>query len=82
MLVAGDLTGIEEASTALDEGRLAGTRAAVGLGLLSPQAGGSRQAELQTRIAALRQGPFGARRQVCKQELWQQYHTRQGEWTL
>lgn len=81
VLVAGDLTGIEEASTALDEGRLAGTRAAVGLGLLSPQAGKDRQDTLQARIAALRQGPFGARRQVCKQELWQQYYTRQGEWT-
>jgi len=78
VLIAGDLSGIEEASTALDEGRLAGTRAAMGLGLLSSEAGEKQQAELMTRIASLRQGPFGGRRQVCKEELWTQYHAQQG----
>lgn len=78
VLIAGDLSGIEEASTALDEGRLAGTMAAIGLGLFSPEAGQRQQTELMARIASLRQGPFGERRQVCKETLWTQYRAELG----
>ena len=70
ILVAGDLAGIEEASTALDEGRLAGIRAACHLGRL---AGGDyeiRRREIQGRLDRLRQGPFGEKRRQAKEEVW------------
>ena len=70
ILVAGDLAGIEEASTALDEGRLAGTRAACRLGLLDERAYEGRRAEIQGRLDRLRQGPFGEKRRRAKEEVW------------
>lgn len=78
VLIAGDLSGIEEASTALDEGRLAGVHAAWKLGFLSPEEGTAREREIQTRIAALRQGAFGQRRQTCKEQIWNRYDTQRG----
>lgn len=78
VLVAGDLTGVEEASTALDEGRLAGVHAAAGLGLLGGKESAEREREIQARIAALRQGAFGQRRQTGKEQIWGHYHQRQG----
>lgn len=74
VLVAGDLAGIEEASTALDEGRLAGTKAAVALGLFPPREGEARMAEMKEQIASLRKGTFGQKRQDCKECLWSFYH--------
>ena len=73
VLIAGDISGIEEASTALDEGRLAGTQAAQCLGLLDPAGAQARKQDLLARIDALRQGPFGVRRQGCKQAIWSDY---------
>lgn len=70
ILVAGDLAGIEEASTALDEGRLAGTRAAYRLGLLDEETYEGRRAEIQGRLDRLRQGPFGEKRRRAKEEVW------------
>lgn len=70
ILVAGDLAGIEEASTALDEGRLAGTRAAYRLGLLDEGTYEGRRAEIQGRLDRLRQGPFGEKRRRAKEEVW------------
>ena len=73
VLIAGDITGIEEASTALDEGRLAGTQAAASLGYLTSSEAQARQAQIFSRISALRQGPFGDKRQLCKQAVWTHY---------
>ena len=70
ILVAGDLAGIEEASTALDEGRLAGTRAAYRLGLLDVGTYEGRRAEIQGRLDRLHQGPFGEKRRRAKEEVW------------
>lgn len=70
ILVAGDLAGIEEASTALDEGRMAGIQAAYRLGLLSTQDHAAAQVEIQARLNTLRQGPFGARRRQAKEEVF------------
>lgn len=78
VLVAGDLSGIEEASTALDEGRLAGVHAAAALGLLSAAESAEREREIQSRIAALRQGAFGRKRQTSKEQIWSRYHQHQG----
>ena len=79
VLIAGDLSGVEEASTALDEGRLAGTRAAAALGLLEGGEGEARIRTVQARIAALRSGQFGAKRQAAKDRLWSGYQIMRGD---
>uniref|UniRef100_A0A7C4CAM3 FAD-dependent oxidoreductase n=1 Tax=candidate division WOR-3 bacterium TaxID=2052148 RepID=A0A7C4CAM3_UNCW3 len=66
--VAGDASGIEEASTALLEGRIAGAHAAISL------LGESTQAERivresQKELCAIREGPFGEKAACGKQEL-------------
>lgn len=57
--VAGDVTGIEEASTALEEGRLAGLSAAESLGYLKSKECFRKKNELRKRLFDLRSGPFG-----------------------
>ncbi|MDR1317870.1 MAG: NAD(P)/FAD-dependent oxidoreductase [Spirochaetales bacterium] len=65
---AGDITGSEEASTAMEEGRLAGIAAAEALGLA---AGRTKEMKLEiwARMNALRTGPFGQRRFEAKTQL-------------
>ncbi|MEW6624050.1 MAG: FAD-dependent oxidoreductase [Bacillota bacterium] len=65
--VAGDIAGVEEANTAMDEGRLAGTAMAEALGYITPGEAFLRKEEIRKRLAALRQGPFGAKRQAAKE---------------
>lgn len=79
VLIAGDLSGVEEANTALDEGRLAGIRVAAELGYLDEQVSRQRILLLQDRIAALRRGEFGAKRQRSKEQIWASYHALAGE---
>ena len=67
--VAGDLAGIEEASTAMEEGRLAGLAAAEALGYLSSDEARRKKEPVRQRLAALRQGSFGEARAVAKREL-------------
>lgn len=67
--IAGDLSGIEEASTAMEEGRLAGLSAAEALGYLSPEEGAGRKAEVRNRLASLRIGSFGEDRAMAKEKL-------------
>jgi len=58
--VAGDVSGIEEASTAMLEGRIAGAAAAQTI--LGPNPEAERIiTQAQTELAAIRQGPFGAK---------------------
>ncbi len=63
--VAGDLSGIEEASTALDEGRLAGLSAALSL---VPETGNNREkaGECINSLTALRSGSTAEQRDKCK----------------
>ena len=70
ILVAGDLAGIEEASTALDEGRMAGCRAAYALGYMTKQDYEDEKRALLERLNALRSGPFGEKRRTAKEALW------------
>ena len=63
--VCGDLAGVEEANTALEEGRLAGTHAALSLGLGGEEAQG-RITALAESLASLRAGEHGIRRAQCK----------------
>ncbi|KKM10781.1 pyridine nucleotide-disulfide oxidoreductase [Clostridiales bacterium PH28_bin88] len=67
--VAGDITGVEEASSAMEEGRLAGVAAAEALGCCPPERAAEKKTAVLERLAALRTGPFGQHRQDAKQEL-------------
>lgn len=66
--VCGDLAGVEEANTALEEGRLAGTHAACSLGCRAEGAQ-ARMQGLRESLEALRSGEHGARRRACKDRI-------------
>lgn len=67
LYVAGDITGVEEASTAMEEGRLAGVAAASSLGLLDAAAACTLKGEIHERLNDLRSGPFGEKRRLAKE---------------
>ena len=71
LYVAGDLTGIEEASTALEEGRLAGLAIAESLGYLKREEAFKRKIEVREQLIALRAGPFGEIRRKLKEPFMQ-----------
>ncbi len=64
--VAGDASGIEEASTAMIEGKIAGLAAAI-------QLGRSKNKKLLTQyheeLDSLRAGPFGEKPRIAKQKI-------------
>ena len=68
LYVAGDVTGVEEASSAMEEGNMAGIAAAQALGLLDVCDAESRKAEIAARLDVLRSGLFGVRRRTAKQQ--------------
>ena len=72
--VAGDISGIEEASTAMEEGRLAGTAAAEALGYLSPEEARQEKDTIRGRLQALRSGEFGQKRADAKAQILNYYH--------
>jgi len=76
LYVAGDVTGVEEASTAMEEGRLAGVEIARSLDRLAVGPAEALGEEIRAHLRELRQGPFGDLRQACKERLFQEY--RQG----
>jgi NADPH-dependent 2,4-dienoyl-CoA reductase/sulfur reductase-like enzyme len=67
--VAGDSSGVEEANTALDEGRVAGLAIAQSLGKLSHSEGEKLKADVWERLNGLRMGPFGHRRLSAKKNI-------------
>ncbi len=67
--VAGDTAGVEEANTAMDEGRLAGISIAQSLQLLPDQEAEQCKAEIRARLESLRLGPFGERRLQAKNRI-------------
>jgi len=71
LYIAGDLTGVEEASTALEEGRLAGLAVAESLGYLKGEEIFKRKKEVRERLVALRAGPFGELRRKLKEPFMQ-----------
>lgn len=73
IFVAGDTTGVEEANTALDEGRLAGISVSEDLGLISHEDAAKEQAVINDRLSSLRMGPFGERRQTEKNNILNAY---------
>lgn len=71
--VAGDASGIEEASTAIEEGRLAGLAAAYSLGRVSENAYGERREMYRAALDELRSGPFGEERRQVKAQIVRRY---------
>ncbi len=69
IFVAGDISGVEEASTAMEEGRLAGINAACQLGLISEENAAARSAQIWAQLNTLRSGQFGQRRHDLKELL-------------
>jgi thioredoxin reductase len=69
LYVAGDITGVEEASSAMEEGRLAGIACAESLGLYPHDAAERLKQEVRERLNALRTGPFGQKRRDAKDRL-------------
>jgi NADPH-dependent 2,4-dienoyl-CoA reductase/sulfur reductase-like enzyme len=67
--VAGDITGIEEASTAMEEGKLAGISAAQSLGKLNIETFTMMSKVINTNMLELRLGTFGNVRRRCKEEI-------------
>ncbi|MEW6552958.1 MAG: FAD-dependent oxidoreductase [Actinomycetota bacterium] len=66
VFVAGDAAGIEEASVAMEEGRMAGITAAEELGLLSGGRAGAKRKAVQRRLEGLRGGPYGTGKLAAK----------------
>lgn len=62
LYVAGDLAGVEEASTAMEEGRLAGVAMAESLGHLEHQRAEGKKREIWRRLEELRAGRFSQAR--------------------
>lgn len=73
VFVAGDTTGVEEANTALEEGKIAGISAAEELGLISKADADKERAEIWDRLHSLRLGPFGERRMKEKEVILEEY---------
>jgi thioredoxin reductase len=67
--VAGDLAGIEEASTAMEEGKLAGISAARSLGRIDAGEYGRLTQSIHDSLQELRLGSFGEERRRCKREI-------------
>lgn len=57
--VVGDSAGVEEANTAMEEGRLAGVAVAESLNYISKKEARKRKQEIRNRLNDLRLGPFG-----------------------
>lgn len=71
--VCGDIAGVEEANTALDEGRLAGLSAARSLGY-GDEESEKRISEFNEGLCALRMGTFGEKRQACKERIMKEWN--------
>lgn len=69
VFVAGDITGVEEASTAMDEGNLAGVVVAERLGYIKKNKSEELKKNIQERLSNLRIGSFGECRKKGKEIL-------------
>ena len=64
--VAGDASGIEEASTAMIEGKIAGLAAAMQLGRIRKK---NLLVQYQNQLSQLRAGPFGEKPRIAKEKI-------------
>lgn len=70
--VAGDSSGVEEASSAIEEGKLAGIAAAEALGKIDAATAEEAKQKVWNSLNQLRTGPFGAVRAESKEEIIRQ----------
>ena len=70
--VAGDSSGVEEASSAIEEGKLAGIAAAEALGKIEQSVAEEAKANVWKSLNQLRTGPFGSVRAESKEEIIKQ----------
>jgi thioredoxin reductase len=71
--VVGDITGVEEANTALEEGRLAGVAIAESLGKITTAEADEQKNEIWGRLDGLRSGPHGEARRLAKKRQLESY---------
>ena len=71
--VAGDVVGIEEASTAMEEGKVAGIAAAESLCYISHSEAKKIKDSIHSRLDTLRSGPFGIKRAEAKANIEKTY---------
>lgn len=67
--VAGDVAGIEEASTAMEEGRLAGISVAYDLNRVDEVKAEERIKKIWNKLDSLRCGQFGEKRRIAKDQI-------------
>ncbi len=72
--VAGDVAGIEEASSAMEEGKLAGIAAGISLGKIVKKQGIEIINKAKEGLRALRLGPYGDYRQESKEKIVHHYY--------
>lgn len=70
--VAGDSSGVEEASSAIEEGKLAGIAAAEALGKIDKETAKEAKDNVWKSLNQLRTGPFGAGRADAKEQIIKQ----------
>ena len=75
--VAGDLANIEEASTAMIEGKIAGLHAAHSLSTIPHFK--SRYEELQMQLGVFREGHFGVKPFQAKKKIHEEYYETMGQ---
>ena len=78
LYVAGDISGVEEASSAIEEGRLAGIAAAESLGKVDPVQAAAEKQEARESLRTLRMGPFGAARAREKGQITREIRALRG----
>jgi sarcosine oxidase subunit alpha len=71
VLVAGDVSGIEEACTAMLEGRIAGAEAALSLNPEVKEEALKIKEKAKQQLDIFRQGPFGEKAKIGKQKVYQ-----------
>lgn len=69
VFVAGDISGVEEASTAMEEGQLAGINAAAALGYYDLEQKNQLSKEVWNKLDSLRCGAFGEKRKLAKERI-------------
>ena len=70
LYIAGDISGVEEASTAMEEGRMAGLQAAASLGYVIEDRKMEKEKLIQARLDGLRSGFFGEKRMNAKNAIF------------
>lgn len=73
LYVAGDLAGVEEASTAMEEGRMAGISASQSLGFIPEEVAARSEREIENRLLQLRGGPFCEGRLRAKETVFRMW---------